>query len=301
MTIREAKNEGIDKLCNFDDEAAIDVEILLSHCLGISREELLAHDERRVPAFALRRYRILIAHRRKHEPVAYLVGHREFFGLQFEVNKHTLIPRPETELLVEETLRLINHKSQQPNYKKIQNSKIINFKPFIIDVGTGSGAIAIAVAKNSDATVIATDSSKQALKIAERNAIGNDVAERIDFRRADLLQGQSPYRGTVPVIIVANLPYIPTADWGKCMPDVKNFEPRAALDGGPDGLRVYDRLFHQIIAFDIKPAAIICEIDPSQKKSFPKLVKKHFSSAKTEIKKDLAGLPRVAITILNYK
>ena len=333
MTIREAKNEGIYKLRRFDDETVIDAEILLSHCLGISREEMLAHDKRRIPPFALQRFRALIARRKKHEPIAYLVGHREFFGLQFEVNKHTLIPRPETELLVEEVLaRTPPTPSFQegaeyyPSLEKGGSGRVL-----VIDVGTGSGAIAVALAKNSNATIIATDASKAALKIAERNAVMNNVEDRIDFRRADLLfdlvskmKRSLHFRDSI--IIIANLPYIPTADWRRCMPDVKNFEPRAALDGGSDGLRLYDRLLHQISAIHTRSAVrgssrrehapagrlnfsqaagdahddrgtvtLICEIDPSQKKSFPRLVKKHFPEARVEIKNDLAGRPRVGI------
>jgi release factor glutamine methyltransferase len=310
MTIREAKLEGVKKLHHTDNEAPIDAEILLAHCLNITREELLAHDERKISAFALRRFRGLVARRRKHEPIAYLIGHREFFGLQFEVNRHVLIPRPETEMIVEEALKKITHPTltdvknspyplfsrgvQTPSLEKGGSGRVL-----VLDVGTGSGAIAVAIAKNCNAAVIATDSSKQALKIAERNAVENDVDDRIDFRHSDLLPVLvRPDQNREDIVVVANLPYIPTVDWRRCMPDVKSFEPRAALEGGPDGLRVYDRLFHQIIALDIKTAAIICEIDPSQKKSFPKLVKKHFPDAKTEIKNDLASLPRVGIITL---
>lgn len=313
MTIREAKISGIKQIKSATgNEAALDAEILLAHCLGISREELLAHDERSVPAFTTRRYHRLLARRAKHEPIAYLTGHREFFGLQFSVNKHTLIPRPETEMIVEEALHVLRAKSHA----------------LFIDVGTGSGAIAIAVAANSNAAIIATDISKPALKIAQRNAAENNVADRIDFRHANLIAGVKmtrPLHFDTDIIIAANPPYIPTKDWRRCMPDVKNFEPRTALDGGPDGLRLYDKLFHQIFSLwwqtpqfesdrrehvpagrlNFSQAAgderggrsltLICEIDPSQKKSFPKLANKHFPAARVEIKNDLAGLPRIGI------
>ena len=114
MTIREAKIRAIKKLRRASGrEAPIDAEILFAHALKISREEMLSHDERRVPAFALAKFDSLVARRGRHEPVAYLVGHKEFFGLQFAVNKHVLIPRPETELIVEEALsQLATHNSQ---------------------------------------------------------------------------------------------------------------------------------------------------------------------------------------------
>jgi release factor glutamine methyltransferase len=279
MTIREAKALGINKLKRASrKEAAIDTEILIAHVLGISREELLAHDERRVPSFALRRFRALLARRVKHEPIAYLNGHKEFFGLQFAVNKHTLIPRPETELIVEEALYSLS---------------TIHY-PLIIDVGTGSGAIAIAIAKNAPNTaIIATDMSKPALKIAELNAQTNGVADRIVFEYADLL----PKRKLLNCIITANLPYLPTRVWQKCSPDVKKFEPKSALVGGKDGLKYYDELFHQIVERNIQ-AVIICEIDPSQKNPFPKLAKRHFPGAKVEIKNDLGHRPRIAIISL---
>ncbi len=281
MTIREAKVNGIKKLRHASRrEAPIDAEILLAHALKISREEMLAHDERRVPSFALRKFDSLIARRGRHEPIAYLTGHKEFFGLQFAVNKHTLVPRPETELIVETALNALRATS----------------RALIIDIGTGSGAIAIAIAKNAPmATVIATDISKPALKIAERNAVMNDVDDRIIFERANLLHPTNPRSwNSGMVIITANLPYLPTKMWQRSAPDVKKFEPRTALEGGKDGLKYYDELFHQIIERNIK-ATIICEIDPSQKRSFPRLVKRHFPSAKIEIKNDLAGLPRVGI------
>jgi release factor glutamine methyltransferase len=304
MTIREAKIFGIKKLHRASKtEAPIDSEILLAHALKISREELLAHDERRVPAFAFNRFFSLIARRAKHEPIAYLTGHKEFFGLQFDVNKHTLIPRPETELLVEEVLRLIT----PPVHSYIKRGEGVvpplrvrggeeGLAAVVVDVGTGSGAIAIAIAKNSpETTIIATDISKQALKIAERNATANYAADRIRFERANLINFKNGRPTTFgKVIITANLPYLPTKVWQKCAPDVKKFEPKTALVGGKDGLKYYDELFHQIVARNIK-AVIICEIDPSQKKSFPKLVKHHFPKAKVEIKPDLARLPRLAI------
>jgi release factor glutamine methyltransferase len=288
MTIREAKIFGIKKLRRASGrEAPIDAEILLAHALKISREEMLAHDERRVPAFALAKFNSLVARRVKHEPIAYLVGHKEFYGLQFAVNKHVLIPRPETELVVEEALSKITHPTLSYNKR--------GGRCVVLDVGTGSGAIAISIAKNApNATVIATDISKSALKIAKHNATLNDVDDRIVFEQSDLYPKKSRPRFSGMAIITANLPYLPTRVWQKAMPDVKKFEPRTALDGGKNGLKYYDELFHQIVERNIK-ATIICEIDPSQKRSFPRLAKRHFPKATTEIKNDLAGRPRAVI------
>ena len=274
MTIRQAKISGIKKLLSKDRESApLDAEILLAHSLGITREEMLAHDDRAMPALAAKKYRAYITRRAKHEPIAYIIGRKEFFGLQFFVNKHTLIPRPETELLVEEALNVLRATCHVP----------------LIDVGTGSGAIAIAIAKNvPNATVVATDISSAALKIANRNAALNDVQDQIIFERANLLppkKVRSHFFGRV--VITANLPYLPTKVWQKSAPDVKKFEPKSALVGGADGLKYYDQLFHQIVERDIK-GMLICEIDPSQKRSFPKLVKRHFPAATVKIKNDMA-------------
>ena len=143
-----------------------------------------------------------------------------------------------------------------------------------------------------------TDISSAALKIANQNAALNDSQDQIIFERANLLPPKiSRSRFFGRVVITANLPYLPTKVWQKSAPDVKKFEPKTALAGGQDGLRYYDELFHQIVGRNIK-GAIICEIDPSQKRSFPKLAKRHFPKAKVKIKNDLAGLPRVAIISL---
>ena len=308
MTIRQARQNGIRSLLKHSDSAAIDAEILLAHALSATREEMLAHDDRPLPARTLTRYRALIARRAKHEPIAYITGHKEFFGLDFFVDKNVLIPRPETEQIVELALA----KLQTTNYK------------LLIDIGTGSGAIAVSIAKNNPRmTVIATDISAAALKLAKRNAIANDVADRIVFRRGDLLKPFLSFRGrenlSTPILITANLPYLPASVYEKTTLDIRRYEPRSALIAGKDGLDLYERLFHQVahiviprrsrgisarlrnveiphsVRDDIQALTIFCEIDPSQKKKFPALVKRHLPRAKVEIKNDLAGRARVGV------
>jgi release factor glutamine methyltransferase len=267
------------------DSAAIDAEILLAHALSATREEMLAHDDRPLPARVLARYRALIARRAKHEPIAYLTGHKEFFGLDFFVDKNVLIPRPETEQLVELAL----------------SSLATRHLPLVIDIGTGSGAIAVSIAANDpNVTVIATDISAAALKLATRNAVTNDVAARIIFKRGDLLQPFLSFRGRensrTSIIITANLPYLPAAVYKKTALDIRRYEPRSALVAGKDGLDLYDRLFDQAAAIlSGRKLTILCEIDPSQKKKFPALVKRHLPRAKVEIKNDLAGRARVGV------
>lgn len=285
MTIRQARQNGIRSLLKHSDSAAIDAEILLAHALSATREEMLAHDDRPLPARVLARYRALIARRAKHEPIAYLTGHKEFFGLDFFVDKNVLIPRPETEQLVELAL----------------SSLATRHLPLVIDIGTGSGAIAVSIAANDpNVTVIATDISAAALKLATRNAVTNDVAARIIFKRGDLLQPFLSFRGRensrTSIIITANLPYLPAAVYKKTALDIRRYEPRSALVAGKDGLDLYDRLFDQAAAIlSGRKLTILCEIDPSQKKKFPALVKRHLPRAKVEIKNDLAGRARVGV------
>jgi release factor glutamine methyltransferase len=297
MTLREAKLFGIKKLRRVAGKAsALEAEMLLAAVLGVTREEILAHDERAMPAYAAKKYRSFLSRRAKHEPVAYIIGRKEFFGLPFFVSKHTLIPRPETELLVEEALKTMLRQAQ---HDKNNVTLSLTKGDIVIDVGTGSGAIAIAIAKNTpNATVIATDISKGALKTAAKNAALNEVQDQIIFEHANLLPPKIA-RPSISerVIITASLPYLPTKVWREAALDVKNFEPRTALIGGKDGLRYYDELFHQIVERDIR-GIVICEIDPSQKKTFPELVLRHVPGAKVEIKNDLAGLARVAIVSL---
>ncbi len=325
--ISNARIQSTKKLKRVSGRAAsLESEILLAHAVGLTHEELLTHDDRPVPARALMRFRQFLKRRLRHEPVAYVTGHKEFFGLDFFVNKHVLIPRPETETLVELALLIITPPT--PSYLKrgekilplVQRGEKIlplgtrretisplrlrggqeGLRPIVIDVGTGSGAIAVAVAKsNPNLTIIATDTSKEALAVAKRNAICNDVASQIIFRRGNLLD---PVRmnelGGGPIIITANLPYLTTAQWRKTAPDVRKYEPRSALDGGRDGLKFYDALFDRIASRFYRSSTsvtILCEIDPAQKKKIAALTKHHFPKAKIEIKNDLAGLARVAI------
>lgn len=270
MTVREALlRSRIDPL---------DAELLLSYALRTSREHLLAHPEEAIRPAAFRRFRVLAARRRKHEPVALLIGHKHFYDLTLAVAPGVLIPRPETELLVEETLRRTGDATHT----------------LIVDVGTGSGVIALTLAKHlPTARVIATDISPVALRLARKNARLLGLARRVTFVRADLLPDQGVINHA-PTAIVANLPYLPTAVWRKAPPDVKRFEPRSTLDGGRDGLDAYRALFSQVAAHGWR-CPIIMEIDPSQKQTLPAVVKRCFPKGRVDFKKDLAGRWRVAI------
>ncbi|TAK05389.1 peptide chain release factor N(5)-glutamine methyltransferase [Patescibacteria group bacterium] len=293
MTVGEAlRTRGIDPL---------DAELLLAHALRTTREHLLAHPEGRIRPAALRRFRALAARRRKHEPVALLLGHKHFYDLTLAVAPGVLIPRPETELLVE-TVRAMTAagdagpglppraRRSTAEWPSGRTRGVDGHGATIIDIGTGSGAIALTLAKHlPTARVIATDISPAALRLARKNARLLDLTRRVRFVKANLL----PPR-LAPDLIVANLPYLPTAIWRSAPPDVKRYEPRSALDGGRDGLDAYRALFVQIVA-RVWRCPIIIEIDPSQKKKLPAVVKRFFPKGRIDFKKDLSGRWRVAL------
>jgi release factor glutamine methyltransferase len=203
-------------------------------------------------------------------PKQYQQGWTEFYKLKFKLTPDVLIPRPETELLVDEVLKL------KPNS--------------VVDVGTGSGCIAISIAKNSQIKVIAVDISEKALKVAEQNAKFQKVEDQIIFLQSDLLSFLNNLSKFD--VIVANLPYIPTARLMHIDPLVSQFEPTQALDGGVDGFEVYRKLFSQMREKNITPKVLVAEIDEEQGEVALAEARKYFPQAQVEIKKDLAKKDR---------
>lgn len=267
----------------------LDAEIILAFLLGKTREYLLAHLEKKIAPTIAKKYLKLADLRGKGEPVAYLIGHKEFFGLSFLVNKNTLIPRPETEILVEEALKIIENKKN---------------KILCVDIGTGSGNIIISLAKktrNKKEEFIGLDLSAKALKIAKINARLNKVIEKIKFFKSDLLkkvfENYPLLIGYNSIVLIANLPYVPSENLKKLnSPETAGlkFEPKLALNGGLDGLNFYRKLASQIkkALKNNKNIILLCEINFDQGKE----IKKIFSFfKKAEIKKDLSGLDRVFI------
>lgn len=226
----------------------LDAEILLAHARGCRRiqlyvqyHEALSDEQRKV-------MRDLVKRRAQHEPVAYLVGHREFFGLDFQTNSAVLIPRPETETLVLELIRLAQERPA----------------PQLLDVGTGSGCIAIAAAKNLPASVVtAIDISSAALAVARANSERLAVAERVEFLEGDLF---APLVGSGRQfdVIASNPPYIPEGEMESLSDDVRLHEPRHALAAGPKGLDVIERLVRDAGTY-LRPGGwLLIEIDPPQ-------------------------------------
>lgn len=239
MKIKQALKEATVKLKKKKiTSASLDAEVLLSHVINKPREYLFTHPEANLSTFQLKNFRTLISRRTKHEPVAYLTGHKEFFGLDFIVNKSVLIPRSETESLVEAVI------------KEVGNKKLT-----IADIGTGSGCIAIALKKNLPLTkIIATDKSAAALKVAKRNAQKHQVT--IQFKQGNLLE---PIKSQKIDVIVANLPYLKD---NLKYPDQKTlqYEPKAALQGGQDGLKIYRQFFKQLQKLKNKPKLVYLEM-----------------------------------------
>ncbi|MBU1125986.1 peptide chain release factor N(5)-glutamine methyltransferase [Patescibacteria group bacterium] len=291
MTILEALNWGRERIKSTLEEKItqghnpmLDAQVLLSYTLKKPTSYLFSHFEDELPLEKAEIYQGYIERRSKHEPVAYITGSKEFYKRKFRVNKFVLVPRPETELMIDEALKLIDERST------------------VIDVGTGSGAIAITLAAEKDIPVIATDVDSQALAIARVNATELGVTKLISFLEGDLLL---PYikinihdAQASSAIICANLPYARIQQWPVLDPDVQNYEPKKAIVGGVDGLDFYDRLLQQIEENrDHFPATIhlLLEIDPSQEISGPRLVTEHFPMAKLELLRDLAHKPRLIV------
>ena len=218
------------------------------------------------------------------KPFAYIRGWSEFYKLRFKVNPDVLIPRPETELLVDEVLKLI----------KNEEFKVKNFPP-IVEIGTGSGNITISIAKNArQVKIVASDVSPKALKVAAANAKFHNIADQIEFIHSDLLESLNSTLSTLhsPLILVANLPYIPSNRIPTLDSSVKDFEPMLALDGGIDGFELYRKLFAQMNDKKFFPKILLAEIDEDHEQIAQKESKKYFPKSKIEIKKDLSGRVR---------
>jgi len=313
MNIKEAQNWAKNELTKNDvSEPESSVLVLLGDVLGKekrkaesekswTRAEILAHPEKRLNPFQISKFKGFIKRRKKHESVWQIIGKVEFFGLKFHVNNNVLVPRPETELLVQQVLKIIG------NWKlEIGNSKIS-----ILDVGTGTGTIAISLASeiarlqipSSKFQIVATDISEKALMVARKNAKELKVQKFIEFVKANLFtpvtKGES--LNSKFDIITANLPYIPSEDMGSLAMEVHHYEPKIALDGGKGGLEIYDRFLSEVGDY-LKPGgSIFCEIGINQGEGFKKLVKKHLPSARVEILGDFAGIDRIAIIRLREK
>ncbi|MDP1833547.1 MAG: peptide chain release factor N(5)-glutamine methyltransferase [Candidatus Moranbacteria bacterium] len=272
----------------------LDLELIIAHALKKSREFVVSHLEYELSEARLAAIQSFVVRRAKHEPLAYILGHKEFYGFDFKVTPNTLIPRPETESLVEDVLR---HLQAADRGQKT-----------VIDIGTGSGNIIISLARIlsdskfqiPNSKFYGIDISKEALRIAKHNAKSNGVSEKIKFLHGNLLEPMfeihSAFRIPHSIIITANLPYLSREIYDATLPNVKKYEPKSALYSPDEGLAHYEALFKQLektIANYGPQIEIFLEISPEQKTKLPKLIKKHLPDARVEFRKDLAGKWRV--------
>jgi release factor glutamine methyltransferase len=269
------------------EAAPLEAEVLLAHVTGTDRVGLYREANRPLSLEEEEKFQELLQRRAAGEPVAYLTGCREFMGLTFRVTRDVLIPRPETELLVEAALELLTG-GTVPGEERL----------FLADVGTGSGAIAVSLARYlGKSTIYATDISPAALAVAAENARRQGVAGRIIFLAGDLL---SPLQKVLPPgslsLVAANLPYIPSAAVGQLMPDVARYEPHLALDGGCDGLELYRRLVPQARELLAPGGYLLMEIDPSQAPLMARLLPEGIW--RYRVRRDLAGRERLVVAQL---
>jgi len=274
--------------------------VLLAHALGRPKEWLVAHDDAVPDAAAVTTFQTLLQRVAAHEPMAYVLGHREFYGLDLIVDKRVLIPRPETEMLVE--LVLEEGRRQKAEGKRaagtFPNFALLPFAFSAIDIGTGSGAIPIAIAKHvPHARLVAADISNDALEVARMNAARHDVLDQITFVHSNLLADVPAELLCDVRVLTANLPYVTTEEITGLQPEIQDHEPRVALDGGADGLDLIRRLLSQIadlVQTQVMPLhAAFFEFGASQGPAVLAAAQNLLPFAHCEILKDLAKLDRV--------
>jgi release factor glutamine methyltransferase len=256
------------------EEAPGDAEVLARHVLGWDMAKLAASRRDQAPAAFQEQYDALVARRTRREPVSQIVGHREFWGLDFEVTRDVLTPRPETEILVDAALDVA------PRDRPI----------VILDVGTGSGCIAIALATElPNARVVASDASIAALTVARRNAARHGVAQRIAFLHSALAAPENDVE-----LLVSNPPYIPLPDAERLPPEVRDYEPSMALFGGEDGLDMYRALFRGASNSVTAAGRVIVEVGYDQAQVVREIAEREGWMLET-VNKDLQGIPRTLV------
>lgn len=260
----------------------LDAEVLLGAVLGKDRIYLYVHFDEPLEPAELARYRTHVKERAAHVPLAYVLGTREFMGLDFHVTRDTLIPRPDTELLVQCAVDFLRARTAAGGDELS-----------IADIGTGTGAIALSALHYTEGTrADAVDISPAAAAVARENAEMLGLAERVAVHVGDLL---APLTGRRYDMILSNPPYIPTADIAGLMPEVRSYEPHLALDGGTDGLNIYRRLMADAPALLKEGGAIAVEVGIDEAAAVAALAMAHPCIVRTEILKDLVGIERVVV------
>jgi release factor glutamine methyltransferase len=264
------------------DAPRLAAELLLAHVLRVPRLKLYTDYERPLSEKELATYRALVQRAGEHEPIAYLTGRAHFFNLEFEVSPAVLIPRPDTETLVENVLQLARNTAGFES-------------PRVLDLCTGSGCIAAAIAHHlKSATVIATDVSADAVAVARKNIERLGLADRVTVEEGDLFEPIARLPDPQPFnLIVANPPYIPTGEIEKLDRNVRDYEPVAALDGGIDGLVLHRRIFEGAVERLVPGGRIYVEIQFDQGQMVKEIAESHPEFEDARLLKDYAGHPRV--------
>ncbi|HET9121647.1 MAG TPA: peptide chain release factor N(5)-glutamine methyltransferase [Solirubrobacterales bacterium] len=276
-TVHDALDAAVDALKAAGCESArLDAEVLLAQATGWDRAHLAAEPEARLPVGASRNFGEMVRRRVRREPVAYILGRKGFRRLELLVDRRVLIPRPETELLVDLALEL------EPAR--------------VIDVGTGSGAIALAVTDELDGTLVtAIDTSFDAVRVAQANAERLGLTDRVDV----VLRGPSALDGAGAVgppfdLLVANLPYVSEEEWDELAPEIRDYEPREALVPGPTGLEAIEALAEELFGLAPRPSVVALEIGAGQADEVTRLIRAA-GYEETEVRRDLSGHDRVVI------
>ena len=285
ILVQDLLDSTIARLLPFSDTPQLDAQVLLAHIFEKPRTWLLAHTTSSPDEKRARRLEKLVRRLERGEPLPYVLGHWEFYRLDFELTPDVLIPRPETELLVERAIAWL-----QP----AQGSAEANQSPMVADVGTGSGCIAVSLARNlPNIHVLATDISRAALHVAHRNAKKHKVLPQIDFLTCDILPKHvQTFAGMRQFdLLCANLPYIPS-DKLRTLPIYKH-EPSLALDGGADGLEPYRKLFDLVPEWMGPGGRLLLEIESTRGAAVLSLAYDAFSAASFHLHQDLAGRDRL--------
>jgi len=272
-------------------EPRIDAEVLLAYVLKIERLEIYLNLDCQLTKEELSAYEKLIERRVGREPVAFIVGYKEFMGLNFFLNKNVLIPRPETEILVEEVIEKVQNIRKSRSYGYRRNNYLT-----IVDLCTGSGNIAISLAKNmASCKIYATDISEGAIQVARKNARFHNVEGKIEFLLGDLFSPLEKLNLNLTVdFVVSNPPYVKSRDLVLLQPEVKK-EPLCALVGGNGGLDFYQRIVPEALRYLVDDGYLIMEIGDRQGKAVMNLIKKEKGFSPPQLVKDYAGLDRVVV------
>lgn len=265
-------------------DPSIESDVLVMEAVQVTREQLYVSLDRMLDPYAARRLNFLVDRRLSREPTAYILGRKEFYGLDFNVSTDVLIPRPETEHLVDEALKILSDKKS-------------NSRSTVLDVGTGCGAIAIALALHSPKSlIIGLDQSEVAIQVAKSNRSRYSSLTNLEFVVGDLL---ACFKGTVEVV-VANLPYVETSQIDSLAPEIRLYEPLGALDGGVDGLVWIRKIIEQSAGLLGDGGSLLLELDPHQVNPVREFVQKVFNNPTLETVKDLQDNERVLIVTNPY-